>query len=506
MQQERESLYGVSGWKSYTSGYKGTSNSVTDRDYDHYLEHDQIRQKDKLYGFGGYHEDDFLYYKEKDIPVNFCDEKFPDYQIEDECRKYPRKKGYQRLKVPTNHFLPRNSDERAYRLRDDMLERDWDHRESSYTVDGMHPLTCLESRQLNLNYPENKIDTRWNRKRGELQFTRRKQNDIEFFPEPKYLHDSSQQNYKRNGPYDVRGRNNYFYEYEERLPYTKSGAKIPARSSRKCMEDEDEFWRSSHHRSFNSRPYREAHTLESNWHSTLSPKSDTYGISERQEIYEKHIWTERSRDIDIYGGDPETLNREKDIGDYDDRAYSSIRRYHRQSELLHWNEDEDLMMEKNDNYHEETTSFSCKRTSWNKRFNAEDRTGHARNVTYDMQVNNLNCKWTSERDMGKQGHRSSDMYYGKGHDQALLRCGDSVDLHLVHGDEKVKLEMLRSKSFYTLLFLYVRVLHIYWANISSNLIIMISLHVCLGTLYMLSFYTLGVINLIEYWPLSSLSS
>ncbi|KAK1380358.1 hypothetical protein POM88_027102 [Heracleum sosnowskyi] len=426
--QEKDSLYGVYGSKSYTSGYKGTSNSVTDRDYDHYFEHDQSRQKDKLYGYSGCHEDEFLYYKETDFSVNFCDEKFPDYQIEDECTKYPRKKGYQRLKVPVNQFLPRNSDERAYRLRDDMLERDWDHRENSYTVD--HRESSY------LSYPENEIDTRWKRKGGEPEFTRRLQNDIEFFPEPKYLHDSSQQKYKRTDPYDARGRSNYFYEYEERLPYTRSGAKSPARSSRKCMEDKDDFWRSSHRRSFNSRPNRGAHTLKSSWHSTLSPKSDTYEINERQEIYEKHIWTERSQDIDIFGGNTETLNREKDVGDYDDRAYSSIRRCHRQSELLHWNEDEGLLMEQNDNYHAETASFSCKRTLWNKRFNAEDRTGHARNVTYDMQVDNLNCKWMSERDMGKQGHRSFDMYYGGGHDQALLRCGDSVDLHLVHGDEK----------------------------------------------------------------------
>lgn len=475
--QERDSLYGVSGSKSYTSGYKGTSNSLTDRDYDHYLEHDQSRQKDRLYGYSGYHEDEFLYYKETDI-VNFCDEKFPGYQIEDVCKKYPRKKGYQRLKVPTNQFLPRNSDERAYQLRDDMLERDWEHRESSYTVDGMHPLTSLESRQLSLNYPENEIDTRWKRKGGEPQFTRRIRNDIEFFPEPKYLHDSSQQKYKRTGPYDVRGRHNYFYEYEERLPYTRT--KSSARSSRKYMEDEDDLWRSGHHRSFNSRPFRGAHSLKSSWHSTLSPESDAYEINERQEIYEKHIWTERSQDIDIYGGDLETLKREIDVSDYDDRAYSSIGRYHRQSELLHWNEDEGLLMEQNDNYHAETTSFSCKRTSWNKRFNAEDRTGQARNITYDMQADNLNCKWISERDMGKQGHRSSNMYIGGGYDKALLRCGDSVDLHLVHGDEKVKLEMLRSQSFYTLLFfLYVRVLHIYWANLSSVLIIMINLSLCL---------------------------
>ncbi|KAL8105478.1 uncharacterized protein LOC141677520 isoform X2 [Apium graveolens] len=432
--QARDSLSGVSGWKSYTSGYKGTLNSVTGRDYHHYLEHDQNREKDKLYGYSCYHDDEFLYYKETDFPDNFCDEKFPDYQIEDECRKYPRKKGYQRLKVPTNQFVPRNSDERAYRLRDDMLERDWDHRESSYTVDGMNPLTCLESRQLILNYPENEIDTRWKRKRGEPQFTRRIQNDIEFFPEPKHVHDSSQQNYKRTGPYDVRGRNNYFYEYEEHLPYTKRGAKFPARNGRKFMEDEDDFRRSSYHRSYNSRPYRGAHTLKISRHSTLSPKSDTFEINERQEIYEKHIWTERSRDIDIYGSDPETLDREKLVGCYDDRAYSSIRRYHRQSELLHWNEDEGLLMEQNDNYHAETTAFSCKRTSWNKRFSGEDRSGHARNVTYDMQVDNLNSKWTSERDMGKQDHRSSDMYSGEGHDQALLRCGDSVDF--VHGDEK----------------------------------------------------------------------
>lgn len=478
IRQERDSLYGISGSNSYTGGYRGTVNSVTDRDYDHHLEHDHRRQKDKLYG---YHEDEFLYHNETDFPVNFCDERFPDYQIEDDCTKFSRKKGYQRLRVPTDQHLPRNSYGRTCRFRDNMPERDWDHRERNFTVDGMHHLTCQESWQLNPNYPENEIDTRWKRKGGEPQFTRRIRNDIDFFPEPKYLHDSSQPKYKKTGPYDFRATNNYFYEYEERLPYTRRGAKSPARSSRKFMEDEDDFSTSSYHRSFYSRPYRGAHTLRSSWHSTSLPKSDNY---ERKEIYEKHIWTERSQDIDVCGGDTETLHREKEVNDYNDEAYSGIRRYYHQSELTHWSEDEGLLMEQYDNYQAETTPFSCKRTSWNKRFNAEDRTGHARNVTYDMQVDNLNHKRMSEGDMGKQGYKSSDIYYGGRHDQALLRCGKYVDLHLVNGDEKVMLEMLRSKSIHTLLLLYVRVLHIYWANLLSTsiLIIIIFLHVCLGAL------------------------
>ncbi|XP_063938947.1 FIP1[V]-like protein isoform X2 [Daucus carota subsp. sativus] len=440
--QKRDSLYGSSGLKSSASGFRGTSNSVTDRDYGHRLEHDHSRQKDKLYGYSGYHEDEFLYYKETEFSFNFCDERFPDYQIEDVCAKYPRKKGYQRFKIPTNHFLSRNSDERAYRLRDELLERDWDHRESCFTVDGMHPLSCQESRQLSLNYPENEIDTRRKGKGGEPRFTRRIQNDIEFFRGPKYLHGSVQQKYKRTGPYDVRGRNNYCYEYEERLPYTRRGAKSPVRSSRKFMEDSDDFLRSSHHRSFYSRPYRGAHTPKSIWRSRSSTKSDTYERNERQDIYEKHLLTENSQDVDIYGGSTESLNREKDVNNYDDRSYSTIRRYHRESELLQLSEDEGPLMEHNDNYHAETTSFSFERTSWNKRFDAEDRSGHARHVTYDMKLDNLNCKWMSDGEMGKRGYRSSDMYYGGGHDQSLLRCGDPVDVHVIHGEEKVYGDMI----------------------------------------------------------------
>ena len=52
---KRDSLYDSSGLKSSTSGLRGTSNSVTDRDYGHHLEHDHSRQKDKLYDYSGYH-------------------------------------------------------------------------------------------------------------------------------------------------------------------------------------------------------------------------------------------------------------------------------------------------------------------------------------------------------------------------------------------------------------------------------------------------------------------
>lgn len=431
------SPFGMSGSKKHLNDEEPISVSETERLYNVYHSaHDHSKQEEKPDAFNYNHGEDFSYYKGTEFSSNYDGEKFPDYHSEARYKKYPRRKGQQRFNVATNRFVHRNSDEGEYLLDDEMMARDWDHYESRLAVDSMHPLTCQESRQLNLNNIENERDARWKRIGGELKFRKGMRNNNDFPHERKHTYGPLQQNYKRSGPYNVRGVNNFIHKHEGHLPYTRRETKSPGRSKRKYMGDEDVFWISRDHRSFSSHSYIEAHTADSiRRHGTKSPRNDIYERNGRRGRYKRQIWTERSRDSDLDGSYTEAFDTGGNVNDPNDRVYSGRRRYHWQSQLLHWTEDENIFRHRNYKFHAETT-FSCKRTPWHERFDADHRTDHVRNLIDDMQVDQLNNKLISEGDSGNQCERSSNMSHNGNHKRTLLRCGDSVDSHLVYGEGK----------------------------------------------------------------------
>lgn len=425
----------------------------TERHYGHH------KQNGRVHDFDSYNEKDISYYKQSERSFNSHRKRSSNYHWKD----------HKSFGVETDQYLGRNLDERECfieermtRMDDELMGRDSYHYETRVDTEDVGPIVYQESRQLKLessSYLDHEIGAQRKRKGDDLLFRRRMRND-ECFLEHPYANDFTREKYEKAVPYNDMDSDYLEYEYDEHLPYIGRELKSPGRIEGRCgspsigfddlwsMEEDDEFWRYRDQRSFSSHSYAETHRANGRmWHGG-SPGNDLY---ERHAKYKREIWTERTRDSGWFGNRTNGFDTEESINDPDNLVQFG-RSHYWKSEVLNWTEDESIISRHRDDrfFGAEATSFSFKRNSRHKLFDAKHGFDRVEKLIDDGQVERHRYKLINQGNRGNRFDRSSNVVCRGNYEQTLQRCENSVDSHMVVGKTKVRLGKLRSKPCITL--------------------------------------------------------
>jgi hypothetical protein len=421
------------------------------------------RQKERKQGFECRDTEDLSYHREKEFSSCNGGERFADNDVRTAYRKHPYRKGDHNLRGEMDSYARKKWDEKEYfneqrspRVDDEERDRDWYRRGGGFSTDYLSRFTYGESRQLNSRYSSCSIeerDTRWSRKHSKLQLRKRTNHDARWLD---YKHEDNFVPGKHGRPASFLERNLDFLDEksERKLPYIGRELKNSGRRDRYgdsppldldnpwSWEIEDEYRRQMDNQSLNSSFYRESYIAGGCQHDTMSPRNDVYDsrLTERYGGRRRQIFSGKVRDTGWLDSHNDGNDFEDCIVYPDDQDHLDQRRYSCRSRFLQWSEDELILRHRGDKLYVEEASLSYKKTTGHDRICARYGSAHDGRLSDEMQVQQQRLKMIN---------RSSKIINREKHEQAVLRCRDSVDS--VFGEGKVKLGKHRSKPCITVL-------------------------------------------------------
>ncbi|KAF8387644.1 hypothetical protein HHK36_026297 [Tetracentron sinense] len=428
------------------------------------------RRKEGLYDYGFYDVEDLSYYKETEISIGYHRGRFTDKQRKNAYTEAFHRKGHQRFRDQMDPYLRRHWDEREYFLEqrisaedNEIKQREGYFRERGHNNDGMNTLAYKESTQSvseHMYFDRDKERyTRQRRKKDDEHLFRKSSDDDDFMLENRKTEVFIPEKYGRPVPYNYREEAPFGEKYERHVPYTERVGKISHRRERdfrspsldldgswRSMGHDDEYWKCTDHRSLSSHPYREPDiTKGRGWHGTTSPRNDVYDSGRLDERYGGHwrqIRAGRYRESRWFGPScKDNYDADDSALYFADQVHNERRRYSLQSEVLNWDEDESASRHRDDLYAEEA-SFSYVKSSRHEYIHSKHNSSHGGILDDDRLKRHRNKTIEEESrnsDFSNCISSSFDIIHRDKHEKAALRCRDSVDLHLVGGEGKVKL-------------------------------------------------------------------
>jgi hypothetical protein len=429
------------------------------------------RQKERKQRFERRDTENLPYHREKEFSSCNVGEKFADNGVRTAYRKHPYRKGNQNLRDEMDSYVRKKWDEKEYfneqkspRVNDEDRDRDLYHHGGGFSTDYLSRFTYGESRQLNSRYSSCSVeerDTRWSRKHSKLQLRKRTTDDTHWLD---YKHEDHFVPGQYGRPALFLDRNLDFLDekYERKLPYIGRELKNSGRRDRYgdsplldldnpwSREIEDDHRREMDYQSLNSWFYRESYITEGCQHDTLSPRNDMYDsrLTGRYGRHRRQIFAGKVRDNGWLSSHNDGNALEDCMVYPDDQDHLNQRRYSCQSRL-HWSEDELILRHRDDKLYVEEASLSYKKTTGHERICARYGSAHDGRLSDEMQVQQQRPKMTKGGSSTYCFNRSSKIINREKHEQAVLRCRDSVDL--VVGEGKVKLGKHRSNPCITIL-------------------------------------------------------
>ena len=495
-EQERHSWRGnsVAKHKIHTADNDDASPMLDGKDL---CDRDQLlvkrsRWKERKNGFGFKDREDLPYHREKELSRCYSGEMFTDNDDERVYGKHPYSRGNHRLRDDIDSCVRKKWDERDHcheqtipRVYNEDRDRDWYHC-GGRSTDYLSHLTYRES-QLDSRYSSCSVeerDSRLRRKHGELQLQKR----INHSHWLDYKHEDNfvPEKYKRSASFADRNRDSMDEKYERQFPYSR-GEMNSGRRGRYGdgptldldnpwhNETEDGYQRLMDCGSVGSRFYGESYTAGRCQPDTMSPRNNVYNsrLSERFGRCRRHMCTGEVRD----SGWLDNFNDADDVEDCiiypDDQGHLGLSQYSWRSRVLHWTEDELILRHQNDRMYSEEASLSYEKITRHERIRARYGSAHDGMLDDEMQVPRHKLKMIKKGSSINGVNRSSEIINRDKHDQAVLRCRDSVDF--VVGDGKVKLGKPRSKPCITVL-VYMSDPHMF-GQVFFILVNVISLHV-----------------------------
>ncbi|KAK9288107.1 hypothetical protein L1049_016554 [Liquidambar formosana] len=454
-------LHSVAESKIHTYDNEGAS-TISDTDVLYDNDHLSVgchRRKERLHGYGFYDREDISYYRETKLCSNFRDERFADNHIQTAYTKNYRRKGHRSSRDEIYPYPTRNQDEREYifeqkitRVENEILERDWYHRERGVTVEDMDPLTYRESRRSKYSsYTDKEEETQWRRRRrSDKHYFRKRSDNGEGHPllECEHGDDFMGEKYRRSIPSIGREKDSLEEKYEKRLQCADRKMENSGRRERyseRPILDMDYSWstgiqddhqRHMDHQFLSSRSHGEPHSGGGRCHDTMSPRDDVYDLrsSERYGRRRTQIYSERWRDRDTFGSYNDANYTENSIVYPDGGVHFGRRRHSWQSREMHWTEDELISKHPDDELYNEEESFSHEKISRHERMRAKHGSAHGRMLIDDEQSKRHRHRMIREGSSGNVINRRSDSIHRCTHEQTVPRCRDSVDM--VVGDGK----------------------------------------------------------------------
>lgn len=427
------------------------------------------RQKEGMQGFGRRDTKDLSYHREKEFSSCNGGEKFAGNDVRTAYRKHPYRKGNHNLRGEMDSYARKKWDEKEYyneqrspRVDDEERDRDWYHHGGQFSTDYLSRFTYGESRQLNSRYSSCSVEERetwWSRKHSKLQLRKRTNHDAHWLD---YKHEDNFVPGKYGRPASFLERNLDFLD-ERKLPYIGRELKNSGRRDRYgdsspldldnpwSQEIEDDYRRQMDYQSLNSWFYRESYIAGGCQHDTMSPRNDVYDsrLTERYGRRRRQIFAGKVRNNDWLDSHNDGNDLEDCIVYPDDQDHLDQRRHSCRSRFLHWSEDELILRRRDDKLYAEEASLSYKNSTGHERICARYGSANDGRLSDEMQVQQQRLKMIKEGSSTYCINRSSKIINRERHEQAVLRCRDSVDL--VVGEGKVKLGKHWSKPCITVL-------------------------------------------------------
>ncbi|XP_010267959.1 PREDICTED: FIP1[III]-like protein [Nelumbo nucifera] len=365
----------------------------------------------------------------------------------DEMDPYFRRHWYEK-----EHFVERFTAE--YRK---IKQKERYFQEREYTDEEINSLPyneCAWSPGGHSSFYKNKERHTLRPRKGDDEWLLRKRvEDDELMHEDRYKEEIIHEKYGRYASYD--GRREAFEElHESHIPYGGRGIKISRRSERyidsPCsdMDDslryarhDDEYWRCPDHHSLSSHGHRQFPTLNGRgWRGTDSPRDDVYHSRNSDERCDGH-WRNMHSEKHWFNSICKDSSDANYVADYtdDETCNERRRRINGQFKALHWDEDEPSYRHRGqDNIYVEEMSLYYEKNSRHEPVRVRHEPTHHEMIIDDYHLEQVRAKMTREdRNCGlNNGFSCSfDTHRGK-RGQAVLRCRDSVDLHVIGWEGK----------------------------------------------------------------------
>ncbi|KAJ7955231.1 FIP1 [Quillaja saponaria] len=250
----------------------------------------------------------------------------------------------------------------------------------------------------------------------------------------------------RNDAFDTRLNNNYG-EYKRRKyggDCRGSGFHLDG-DSLWSGEMEDDYQKDMVHQISDSQIYSQSYSADKrNWQDTVSPRNDVYDtrLNNNCEEYKRRKYSGKGRDFDLFRCYDCAIDNEDCIIHPDDDYRSRGRRLSYQSEILHWTEDEVILMHE-DELHAEEASYSHEKTSRHERIQERYIPMHDEMHTDDIELEQHRLKMTSGGSDDFVSRSTNIICRGK-RERAVLRPRNSVDLVVGKGKSSGRCSKVRS--------------------------------------------------------------
>lgn len=415
------------------------------------------RQKEWLHDYCSFDREDIPYFRETEACFSHWDKRFTDNHAQTAYFKNSRRRGPHSARDEADPYLTRKWDDREYyserritRMDDEILERDWYHRERELTFDDMDSPAYTESRRLvskYSSYTDKEEDTRWRERRDEHYFRRKMENDDRLL-DWEHADDFMREKYLSDHPSIEKRRIFLDEKYEQRLHFPGREVQYSGRRERyvesptldleySCsMEIDGDYHRHIDPQILSPRFCREPHSVDrGRLYDTISTRDDVHDLSltERYGRHQEQMYSRRCRDRDWNNGYYDAHGTENDINYPNDQVHFRRRRYSWLSRELHRIDDELISRHRDDELYDEEASLFHERISKHEGIHAKDGPGHDMMLIDDEQLKQHRYRMIRKENSGNFVNSGCNVGHRGKHEQTTFRSRNSVDVVVGNG-------------------------------------------------------------------------